>query len=65
MYLSPLGAGTLERVIIRPEIPGDQVNRFIGSITDKMNLSAIKWSQRDLTQVLRRPIEITATSGHS
>jgi len=41
MYLSPLGAGTLERAIIRPEMPGDQVNRFIGSITDKMNLSAI------------------------
>jgi len=42
MYLSPLGAGTLEPMIIRPEILTDQVNRFIAEIADKMNLSMIK-----------------------
>ena len=65
MYLSPLGAGTLEQVIIRPEILTDQVNRFIAEITDKMNLSVIKSGQRNLTHVWRRQVEVTAISGRS
>ena len=57
MYLSPLGAATLEQVIIRPEILTDQVNRFIAEITDKMNLSVIKPGQRNLTHVWRRQVD--------
>ncbi len=47
MYLSPLGAGTLEKMIIRPVIFTDKVNRFITEMTNKMNLSVIKSSQNE------------------
>ncbi len=40
-YLSPLGAGTLEQVSIRPAVLTDKVNRFIAALADKRNLSVI------------------------
>ena len=42
MYLSPLGAGTIEQMIIRTVTFNDKVNRFIAEIANKMNLSVIK-----------------------
>ena len=41
MYLSPLGAGTLELTSIRSAVLTDKVNRFIVGLADKMNLSVI------------------------
>jgi hypothetical protein len=41
MYLSPLGAGTLEHVSIRSAVLTDKVNRYIAALADKRNLSVI------------------------
>jgi len=42
MYLSPLGAGTRVRLIIRPAIVNHKVRRFIAELANKINLSVIK-----------------------
>ena len=50
MYLSPLGAGTLERAIIRPEMPGDQlVPRCTHSFQAEAskNGGVCSWASRD------------------
>ena len=40
-YLSPLGAGTLEQISIRPAVLTNKVNRLIAVLADKRNLSVI------------------------
>lgn len=41
MYLSPLGAGTLEQAIICPVILIYKVNWFIGGFANKVSLSMV------------------------
>ena len=59
MYPSPLGAGTLEQVIICPAILIHKVNWFIGGFANKVSLSMMVRGQRALIFITAR---LTSTS---
>lgn len=62
MYLSPLGAGTLEQAIVRRAILTGKVNRFIAKMAYKFNLSVINQNLRTISPLPKRgEITVVAT----